>query len=100
MADNLDRVSLTKAIAGLRKQIRDAAEQAKGLGPDEPRFRITGVELELTVVAEDTTTAGGEVGWWVFKAKADIANKDVVTQKVKLTLNMGDIEVGSETNTG
>ena len=100
MTDDLDRVPLTMAIAGLRKQIRDAAEQAKGLGPNEPRFRITSVELELTVVAEDSTTAGGEVGWWVFKAKADITNKDVVTQKVKLTLNVGDIEVSGKTQTG
>src|SRR5215217_6517860 len=100
MADDLDRVSLTTAIASLRKQIREAAEQARGLGPNESRFRISGVELDLTVVAEDTTTAGGEVGWWVMKAKDDVANKDVVTQKVKLTLNVGDIEVAGGTKTG
>src|SRR4051794_5716074 len=100
MADELDRVPLTSAIAGLRKQIMDAAEQAQGLGPHEPRFRITNVELELTVVAEDTTSAGGEVGWWIFKAKADVAAKDAVTHKVKLTLNVGDIEVSAGRRTG
>jgi hypothetical protein len=93
-----DRVSLTSAIAGLRKQIKEAAKQAEGLDPSE-RFHITGVELELTVVAEDTAQGGGEVGWWVFKAHAEAAVKDSVTQKVKLTLNVGDIEVGSETST-
>ncbi len=46
MADDLDRVPLTAAITGLRKQIRAAAEQASKLPPGE-RFRITGVELEL-----------------------------------------------------
>ncbi len=98
MADDLDRVPLTAAITGLRKQIRAAAEQASKLPPGE-RFRITGVELELTVVAEDTTSVGGEVGWWIFKAKTDAALKDAVTHKVKLTLNVGDIQVGAETTT-
>ena len=90
MADELDRVPLTSAIAGLRKQIRDAAEQAQGLGPNEPRFRITGVELELTVAAEDTASAGGEVGWWVFKAKADVAAKDAITHSTELWPKLGD----------
>jgi hypothetical protein len=99
MSDDLNRVSLKDAIAGLRKQIKEAAQQAQGLAPGEVKFRITGVELELTVVAEDSTTAGGEVGWWIFKAKADVGVKDATTQKVKLTLDVGDIEVGSKTLT-
>jgi len=94
VSDETDLVPLTTAIAGLRRQLKNAAEQAEELAPDEPRFRITSVELELTVVAEDSTSAGGEVGWWIFKAKADVAAKDVVTHKVKLALNVGDIEVG------
>jgi hypothetical protein len=97
--NDLDRISLTSAIASLRRQIKEAAEQAQGLAHDEPRFRVTGVELELTVVAEDTASGGGEVGWWILKAHADATLKDSVTQKVKLTLNVGDIEVGSDRNT-
>jgi hypothetical protein len=93
-----DAVPLAEAIAALRQQIRGAAEQAASLPPNE-RFRITGVELELTVVAEDTTAAGGEVGWWIFKAKADVSAKDAVTHKVKLTLNIGDVEVAAKTKT-
>ena len=100
MAHDLDRVPLTTAIDALRRQIGDAAKKAQGLGPDEPRFRITNVELELTVVAEDSTTAGAEVGWWIFKGKAEAAAKDAVTHKVKLTLNVGDIQVDSTTTTG
>jgi hypothetical protein len=69
------------------------------LKPDVPRFRITNVELELTVAAEDSTSVGGEAGWWVFKARADVAAKDVVTHKVKLSLNVGDIPVGAQTMT-
>ncbi len=99
MSDDLNRISLKAAIGGLRQQIKEAAQQAQGLAPGETKFRITEVELELTVVAEDSTTAGGEVGWWIFKAKADVGAKDVTTHKVKLTLNVGDIPVGSSDTT-
>jgi hypothetical protein len=98
MITRADAIPLTEAIAALRQQIRTAAEQAAKLPPNE-RFRVTGVELELTVAAEDSATGGAEVGWWIFKAKADIAAKDAVTHKVKLILNVGDVEVGSATNT-
>jgi hypothetical protein len=96
MPDQLDRVPLADAIASLRKQIREAASRAQGLAAGEPRFRIEKAEIELTVVAEDSATAGGEVGWWVFKAKAGITAKDATTNKVKLTLNLGDIEVAGD----
>lgn len=98
MNANTDVVPLKDAISSLRNQIRAAAAQAASL-PASERFRITSVELELTVVAEDTATVGGEVGWWIFKAKAEGAAKDAVTHKVKLTLNVGDIEVAAQTKT-
>ena len=100
MALDSNRVSLISAISGLRKELREAAEQAEGLGPEEPKFRITSVELELTVVAEDSISAGGEVGWWVLKGRADTAVKDAATHRVKLTLNVGDIKVSSDRTTG
>jgi hypothetical protein len=99
MPGELDRVSLTDAIDGLRRQIMEAAKKAEVMDPQTPRFRIAGIEIELTVALEDSGTAGVEAGWWVFKAKAEMAAKDAVTHKVKLTLNVGDIEVGSGTQT-
>ena len=99
MSDDLNRLSLKDAINGLRRQIKEAAQQAQGLAPGEIKFRITQVELELTVVAEDSTTAGGEVGWWVFKAKADVGAKDATTHKLKLNLDVGDIAIGTNTLT-
>lgn len=96
MSDLVDAVSLPDAIAGLRRQIKAAADQAKGLAAGDTKFRITNVELELNVVAEDTTDIGGEIGWWIFKAKASAATKDVITHKVTLTLDVGDIEVRGE----
>ena len=98
MADEFERVLLTDAIAGLRRQLRAAAVQAQAV-PVNERFRITSVELELTVVAEDSVSGGGEVGWWIFKAKADTAAKDATTHKVKLTLDVGDIPVSADTMT-
>jgi hypothetical protein len=95
MPDDLDRVPLKVAVEGLRQQIQDAAQQAQTLRPGQLKFRVKEIELELTVVAEDSATAGGEVGWWIFKAKANVGAKDVTTHKVKLTLNVQDIEVGS-----
>jgi hypothetical protein len=97
--ENHDWVTLGDAIDSLRQEIRQAADRAQHVAPNE-RFRITGVELELTVVAEDSVTVGGEVGWWILKARADSAGKDSITHKVKLTLNVGDIEVASGRRTG
>jgi hypothetical protein len=98
VADESEYFPLADAIAGLRKQIRQAAERARDL-PDHERFRITEVEVELTVVAEDSVRGGGEVGWWVFKAKADVSAKDTITHKVKLKLDVGSVEVGSSFKT-
>jgi hypothetical protein len=94
-----DRIALTAAIAGLRAELSEAAKQAAGLGPNDVKFRITNVELELTVAAEDTASGGGEVGWWIFKANASVAAKDAVTHKVKLSLNVGDLAVSSTQDT-
>jgi hypothetical protein len=93
-----DLISLTDAIAGLRDQIREAAKKALALPPQQ-RFRIVEAELELTVVAEGKTDAGAEVGWWIFKARANVSAKDAITHKVRLKLNVGDVEVASDTQT-
>jgi hypothetical protein len=98
MAEELERIPLAKAIDALRTEIRTAAERALALDPKD-RFRITEAEIELTVAAEDTVAGGGEVGWWVFKAKADASAKDATTHKVRLKLNLGDVEVGSPLRT-
>jgi hypothetical protein len=98
MTESADRIPLTEAIALLRKEIRSAAASAQT--PDaKDHFRITEAELELTIFAEDAVGGSGEVGWWVFKAKAETSAKDAITHKVRLKPNLGDIEVGSSVNT-
>jgi Trypsin-co-occurring domain 2 len=94
MSYHTDRVRLADAISGLRREIRTAAERAQALNPNE-RFRITEAELELTTVAEDNVEGAAELGWWVLKGKAQASAKDINTQKVRLKLNLGDVEVGS-----
>jgi hypothetical protein len=98
MSDHADRVRLADAIMGLRKEVRTAAERAQALDTKE-RFRITEVELELTIVAEDSIGAEAELGWWVLKAKAQGTAKDTNTQRVRLKLDLGKVEVGSAEKT-
>jgi hypothetical protein len=96
--ENGSKVALADAIAGLRTQIREAATRAATL-PRQERFHITDVEIELTVVAEGTVKGGTEVGWWIFKASGEVAAKEAVTHKVKLKLDVGSVEVGSDLET-
>jgi hypothetical protein len=95
MSETTNRVSLKDAIESLRQQLSEAIKQAQRLGKDQLKFRVNTVELELTIVAEDSVSGGGELGWWIFKARADVSAKDATTHKVKLSLNVGDIEVGA-----
>jgi hypothetical protein len=100
MANDNGLLPLAEAIAGLRAQIRTAAIRARNV-PAEERFRITEVELELTIVAEDSLEGCVGASWWVFKASANVVAKDVVTHKVRLKLEVGDgdVEVGSNIET-
>ena len=95
MAYDDDLLPLASAIAALRAEIRAAAAHALLL-PEQERFRITEAELELTVVAEYSAKGGAEIGWWVFKATAEVQGKESSTHKVRLKLNIGDVEVGSD----
>lgn len=98
MPEKSDVFKLADAINSLRNEVRRAAERASKL-PKAERFRITEAQIELTVGAEDSADAGGEVGWFIFKANAKIAAKDTVTHKLSLKLDLGAVEVGSETTT-
>jgi Trypsin-co-occurring domain 2 len=55
--------------------------------------RITEAEIELTVVAENAAGGEAEIGWWVFKAKAQESIKEANTHKVRIKLDVGKIEV-------
>ena len=92
MSHDADRVPLREAIAALREELRAAAEQAQALDPSE-RYRITEAEIELTVVAENAAGGEAEIGWWVFKAKAQETIKEANTHKVRIRLDVGKIEV-------
>jgi hypothetical protein len=89
-----ERIPVAEAIAALRKEIRTAAAQAQALEPRD-RFRIIEAEIELAVALENAVGGTAEVGWFVFKAKADASAKDAGSHKVRLKLNLGDVEVAS-----
>lgn len=92
-----DRITLQDAIADLRKQLADAAAAAPK--DNAARFRVTDVELELSVIADDSASGGGEVGWWILKAKADLAEKNSISHKIRLRLDVGQPQVGDVTKT-
>lgn len=98
MSADPNRVPLADAIAALRKEIRVAAVRAETVAPEE-RYKITEAEIELTVVAEDSGDVSIEVGWWILKANAQVSAKDSMTHKLRLKLNLGDVEVGSTQKT-
>ena len=92
-----DRITLQDAIADLRKQLAAAAAAAPK--DNAARFRVTDVELELSVVADDSATGSGEVGWWVLKAKAELSEKHSLAHKIRPRLDVGQQEVGDQTET-
>ena len=95
-----NRIPLKAAISALRTELRDAARDAQGLAPGEVRFRVSAIDVELSVVAEASGTASTEIGWWIIKGKAELAAKDTATHKVTLRLNVGDLDIGAHDNTG
>jgi hypothetical protein len=92
----MDRIELKDAIADLRRQIKAAVEQAKG---EQLKFTLDSIELELSVVAEDSAEGSAEVGWWIFKASAGASIKDGATHTVKLILKADNVQVSSPTAT-
>lgn len=98
MPGNAGLISLADSIAALRCELRRAADSASTL-PRDQRFRISSVEIELSVVAEDSAEAGGEVGWWVLKANGKMAATETSTHIVRLQLDVGEVEVGSSQRT-
>lgn len=99
MSSSQDRISLTDAIASLREEITAAQARAQSLEPDQ-RYRITEVDLELSVVLEDSAQATGEIGWWVLKASASGAQATTLSQKVHLKLDIGQVSVSSPRELG
>jgi hypothetical protein len=99
MVAQTDRLPLAEAVTGLRRELRAAAERAMSL-PAVERFRITEAEIELAVVAEQSTEGGFEVGWCILKGGVKDSGKDAISHTLRLKLDVGAIEVGSAERTG
>ena len=76
-------ISLANAIENLRAELEGALRQGKDR---DIQFNIDSVDLEMEVVAEDETSGGAKVNWWIFGGGLDTKIKDASKHKLKLSM--------------
>jgi hypothetical protein len=76
-------MKLAEMIEALRVELAVAVDQGDG---QSIRFDVGPIELEVEVAATKKTTGKAGVEFWVITAGADRAREDVVTQRIKITL--------------
>lgn len=87
MAELSSEIKLSEMIEALRVELAVAVEGGKGKAIG---FDVGPVELEVEVAVTKKTTGSGGVEFWVIKAGAERAREDVVTHRVKVTLEPKD----------
>jgi hypothetical protein len=80
-------IRLSDAIENLRAELAHAQEHGKG---KNLQFGVGSIELELEVVAENETSGGAKINWWIFGGGVDAKAKDASKHKLKLTLEAVD----------
>lgn len=74
-------------LADVVKDLRDELYRAIDGGENERlQFEVGSIELELSVSVEQTDGVHGKVRFWVVDLGADMNDKNISTQKLKLTL--------------
>ncbi|MFB9838052.1 trypco2 family protein [Actinoallomurus acaciae] len=74
-------------LADVIKDLRDELYRAIDGGENERlQFEVGSIELELSVSVEQTDGVQGKVRFWVVDLGADMNDKNISTQKLKLTL--------------
>lgn len=76
-------IKLSEMIEALRLELAVAIEQGRG---EALRFEVGPVELEVEIAASRRTSGNGGVEFWVVKAGAEHEREDVVTHRLKVTL--------------
>jgi hypothetical protein len=76
-------IELAQVIRELRSELDEAI--ADGVGR-QLRFEVGPIELEMTVAISREASAGGKVKFWVVEAGGQGKLGDVITQRIKLTL--------------
>ena len=88
-------VSLSDMTKALRKELDKMRTDLEASG-DAPLLYLEQAEVELTFVAERARTKSGGFDLKVVTLGGEIANSDVVTQKLKLVMKPdSDTEVGT-----
>ncbi len=83
----MSKIRLSDAIENLRAELF----RAHRLGKDQDiMFNLGDIELELEVVAEDETSGGAKVNWWIFSGGMEGKIKDANKHKLKLNLQAVD----------
>lgn len=82
-------VGIADAIDTLREELAEAISRGDG---EELRFKVNGIELELTVACE--INGNGKASFKVFGIGAEVGGgaKGTNTHKIKLTLETSDKE--------
>ena len=80
-------IRLSDAIENLRAEPAHARDPGKG---KDLQFNVGSIDIELEVVAEDETSGGTKINWWIFGGGVDAKAKDASKHKLKLTLEAVD----------
>jgi hypothetical protein len=83
MSEHPGEIKLSEMIEALRVELAVATENGDGKAL---RFEVGPVELEVEVAASRRTSGNGGVEFWVLKAGAEHGREDVVTHRIKVTL--------------
>jgi hypothetical protein len=98
-----EQIRLSELIDALRVELAVAIDQGKN---QAIQFGVGPIELEVEIGVSKTTTGGGGVEFWVVKAAGERGHEDVVTHRVKVTLEpklasgSGPLEVAAPSSSG
>jgi hypothetical protein len=77
-------IELAQVVKDLRSELYRAIDD----GMDEPlQFDLGPVELELSMGVEQTDGVHGKVRFWVVDLGGDMSDKNLASQRIKLTLS-------------
>lgn len=86
------KFGLAEALIELRKDLdRVVRERPEGTAV---LFEMKDVELEFTMVSDASESVEGGIKWYILSAGADVSNKDVSTQRIKMQLAVKNPETG------
>ena len=80
-------IRISDAIENLRSELEHARDEGEG---KKLQFDMGLIELELQIVAENESSGGAKINWWIFGGGVDAKEKNVATHKLKLTLQALD----------